>query len=72
MNTAIGLAVTIACTPHSISLEQAETLVLATPNIITSVSERGAQPFFEDIERKKEGWIFDVKSWDTCPTEPTC
>jgi hypothetical protein len=60
------------CHPQPLTLRQAEQLVLAAPNIRASVSERGAKPFFEYVERISGGWSFGINSATPCAIVNPC
>jgi hypothetical protein len=68
----LAFALLLAAPEAPLSLAQAETLVLAAPDIRTSVSEAGAKPFFESIERGPNGWRFTVKAGNGCATPNPC
>jgi len=55
-----------------LTLEQAEKLILAIPNIEAAVRDRGAKPFFEYIEQGPDGWRFDVNSNSPCENGSSC
>jgi len=68
----IAVASALACSSGPLSLSQAEALVLATPNIQASVSERHARPFFEWVQRGPQGWRFDVNAQNPCVAARAC
>jgi hypothetical protein len=72
MRPQAALAVVVACASAPLSLKQAQMLVLAAPNIRTSVSDLGARPFFEWVHREGAGWHFDVKARNACPSDNAC
>ncbi len=68
----LAFALLLAASDAPLSLAQAETLVLAAPNIRASVREAHAKPYFEDVEQGPAGWRFTVKSRAPCATRNPC
>ena len=66
MLAVLTLAASAACSVPSITLADAERLVLATPDIRAAIAERHARPFFEVAQRRPEGWYFVVKASNPC------
>ena len=56
----------VACGSRTVTLAEAEKLVLAAPNIKASIAQRGATPFFEDIRTGTDSWSFTVNSRNPC------
>jgi hypothetical protein len=54
------------CQLSSLTLQQAQQLALAAPNIEAAVIERHAEPRFEWITSSPGGWSFDINSASPC------
>src|SRR3954453_18193149 len=69
---AVALLALLPCHHGSVSLTQAKALVLATPAIRRAVVQRRANPYFEAVVSRPNGWGFDVNSRSKCahPGQP--
>jgi hypothetical protein len=72
MLLSLALIGALGCGLEPITVQEAKTLVLASPNIRASVRERHAHPFFDYIGPGPDGWNFDVNSRTPCAGPGPC